>query len=151
MLAGYQMHLTKSVDSRELIVTVASLAAGPNERFEPAVGPCPIDGRSISASRTPARPPAQRSSAASPTGSVRRPGRWAGRYACDAYSEALSPSKVGGSPLWLQRPQAPRGGPWKLLAQVDIDHVPCWAPFEGWLYAFVAADGSKARMLYQIT
>ena len=73
------------------------------------------------------------------------------RDAYHAYSAAMLPSKVGGNPLWLQGPDTPLGGPWKLLAQVDIEHVPCWAPFDGWLYAFVAADGSGGRMLYQIT
>ena len=72
----------------------------------------------------------------------------------DAYnkrSAATGPSKVGGSPRWLQGPDTPSGGPWRLLAQVDIEHVPCWAPFDGWLFAFVAADGTEGRMLYQIT
>jgi len=73
------------------------------------------------------------------------------RPAYKAYTDALSPSKVGGSPLWLQGPDTPLGGPWVLLAQVDIEHVPCWAPFDGWLFAFVAADGSEGRMLYQIS
>jgi hypothetical protein len=73
------------------------------------------------------------------------------RGAYDAYASATGPSKVGGTPRWLQGPDTPLGGPWKLLAQVDIEHVPCWAPFDGWLYAFVALDGSAGRMLYQIT
>lgn len=73
------------------------------------------------------------------------------REACDAYSTALGPSKVGGAPLWLQGPETPLGGPWRLLAQVDIEHIPCWAPFDGWLFAFVSADGTEGRMLYQIT
>ena len=73
------------------------------------------------------------------------------RAAYDAYSWAMRPSKVGGNPLWLQGADTPWGGPWKLLAQVDVEHVPCWVPFDGWLYAFVAADGSSGRMLYQIT
>jgi hypothetical protein len=68
-----------------------------------------------------------------------------------AYSSAMTPSKVGGNPLWLQGPDTPLGGPWHLLTQVDVEHVPCWVPFDGWLYAFVATDGSGARMLYQIT
>jgi hypothetical protein len=71
--------------------------------------------------------------------------------AFEAYAKQLKPSKVGGSPLWLQGPDTPLGGPWKLLAQVDIEHVPCWAPFDGWLYTFVAEDGTSGRMLYQIT
>ncbi|MBA4019884.1 MAG: hypothetical protein C0483_22180 [Pirellula sp.] len=68
-----------------------------------------------------------------------------------AYSSTMSPSKVGGNPYWLQGPETPLGGPWRLLAQLDVAHVPCWVPFDGWLYAFVATDGSGARMLYQIT
>lgn len=69
----------------------------------------------------------------------------------DRYTAAMRPSKVGGNPLWLQGPDTPLGGPWKLLAQVDIEHVRCAAPFDGWLYAFVAAGGTAGRMLYQIT
>jgi hypothetical protein len=71
--------------------------------------------------------------------------------AYSAYTSAMSPSKVGGNPLWLQGPDTPLGGPWHLLTQVDVEHVPCWVPFDGWLYAFVATDGSGARMLYQIS
>jgi hypothetical protein len=68
-----------------------------------------------------------------------------------AYSAAMAPSKIGGNPHWLQGPDTPLGGPWKLLAQVDVEHVPCWVPFDGWLFAFVASDGSAGRMLYQIS
>ena len=73
------------------------------------------------------------------------------RAAYDAYSSAMSGSKVGGSPHWIQGDDTPRGGPWKLLAQVDAEHIPCWAPFMDVLYAFMSADGRQGRMLYQMT
>lgn len=73
------------------------------------------------------------------------------RPAWDAYGAAMRSSKVGGNPHWIQGPDTPLGGPWKLLAQLDREDVPCWAPFDGVLFAFVSADGSEGRLLYQIT
>ena len=58
---------------------------------------------------------------------------------------------MGGEPEWLQVDETPTHGPWRLLLQVDSEHVPCTVPYEACLYVFVSPNGERARMLYQFT
>lgn len=60
-------------------------------------------------------------------------------------------STLGGEPEWTQNDDTPADGPWDLLLQVESEHIPCWVPFEGSMYAFIAPDGTRARLLYQMT
>lgn len=60
-------------------------------------------------------------------------------------------NKIGGSPAFLQSPEWPSGGPWRLLLQLDSANVPFWVNFgdAGVGYAFIAEDGQTGKFLWQ--
>ena len=60
-------------------------------------------------------------------------------------------NKIGGSPAFLQGPEYPAGGPWKLVLQLDSADVPFWVNFgdAGLGYAFISTDGETGRFLWQ--
>lgn len=61
------------------------------------------------------------------------------------------PNQVGGIPTFLQGEEYPRGGPWRLLLQLDSSNVPFEVNFgdAGVGYAFVSRDGTVGRFLWQ--
>lgn len=63
----------------------------------------------------------------------------------------VSEIKIGGTPAWLQYPEYPAGGPWKLLLQFDSANVPFYINFgdAGVGYAFVSQDGQRGAFLWQ--
>jgi hypothetical protein len=65
--------------------------------------------------------------------------------------EALEGNKIGGVPWFLQYPEYPRGGPWRLLLQLDSARVPFEVNFgdAGVGYAFLSEDGTAAKFLWQ--
>lgn len=60
-------------------------------------------------------------------------------------------SKIGGTPAFLQGPEYPAGGQWKLVLQLDSADVPFWVNFgdAGIGYALIATDGEIGRFLWQ--
>lgn len=60
-------------------------------------------------------------------------------------------NKVGGAPAFLQGPEYPAGGPWKLVLQLDSADVPFDVNFgdAGLGYAFISTDGQTGRFLWQ--
>jgi len=60
-------------------------------------------------------------------------------------------SMIGAEVRWLQDEEPPPDGPWRLVLQMESEHMACEAPFEGWAYVFVSEDGRRARFLYQMT
>lgn len=60
-------------------------------------------------------------------------------------------NKIGGSPAFLQGPEYPAGGPWKLVLQLDSADVPFEVNFgdAGVGYAFISTDGETGRFLWQ--
>jgi Domain of unknown function (DUF1963) len=63
----------------------------------------------------------------------------------------VSEVKIGGTPAWLQYPEYPAGGPWKLLLQFDSAHVPFYVNFgdAGVGDTFIAEDGLLGAFLWQ--
>ena len=66
-------------------------------------------------------------------------------------SEDVDESKIGGTPAYLQSPEYPDAGVWRLLAQIDAAIVPTGPNFgdAGIGYAFLSEDGKTARFLWQ--
>lgn len=71
--------------------------------------------------------------------------------AFEEYAEALDGNKIGGTPIFLQDDEFPEGDGWRLLLQLDSTCVPFYVNFgdAGIAYAFLNADGSAGRMLWQ--
>jgi uncharacterized protein YwqG len=71
----------------------------------------------------------------------------------EEYEQTLSGNKIGGTPLFMQNDEFPPGGPWNLLLQLDSTSVPFSINFGdcGIGYAFVSADASQGRLLWQCT
>lgn len=67
------------------------------------------------------------------------------------HEEQLEGNKLGGTPLFVQGPELPDAGEWRLLLQLDSTRVPFFVNFgdSGVGYAFISADGRKARFLWQ--
>jgi uncharacterized protein YwqG len=67
------------------------------------------------------------------------------------YERQLEGNKLGGTPLFLQGPEFPGPGDWRLLLQLDSTKVPFFVNFgdTGVGYAFISVDGRKARFLWQ--
>ncbi|HKQ91983.1 MAG TPA: DUF1963 domain-containing protein [Blastocatellia bacterium] len=67
------------------------------------------------------------------------------------YAKALNGNKIGGTPIFLQGDEFPKGGPWNLLLQLDSTKVPFLIDFgdSGNGYAFISKDGKKAKFLWQ--
>jgi Domain of unknown function (DUF1963) len=70
-----------------------------------------------------------------------------------AYSAHLSedPNKIGGTPWFLAHTQFPGHGTWQLIVQLDQASLPLSINFGdmGRGYAFLAADGSSGKFLFQ--
>jgi uncharacterized protein YwqG len=67
------------------------------------------------------------------------------------YAKVLYGNKIGGTPIFLQSDEFPKGGPWNLLLQLDSTKVPFSINFgdAGNGYAFISKDGKKAKFLWQ--
>ena len=67
------------------------------------------------------------------------------------YAKALDGNKIGGTPIFLQGDEFPKGGPWNLLLQIDSTKVPFLINFgdSGIGYTFISKDGKKAKFLWQ--
>jgi uncharacterized protein YwqG len=71
----------------------------------------------------------------------------------DAYHAQLEAdrNKIGGTPLFLQHSEFPGEGTWQLIVQLDSASVPFEINFGdmGWGYAFLSADGTTGKFLFQ--
>jgi hypothetical protein len=74
-----------------------------------------------------------------------------GDGAWQEYTSRWSDIKLGGTPAFLQEEKYPLGGPWRLLLQLDSEGVPFELNFgdAGIGYAFLSADGSHGKFLWQ--
>lgn len=68
-----------------------------------------------------------------------------------AYADVLEGNKVGGTPIFWQADEFPGPGSWRLLLQLDSTRVPFFVNFgdAGTGYAFLSAEGTEARFLWQ--
>lgn len=73
------------------------------------------------------------------------------RDAWDEYCAYLDESKIGGAPAFLQYPEYPGPGNWRLLAQLNGDLFDYNINFgdAGVGYAFIDGDGAAAKFLWQ--
>ncbi|HEY1387770.1 MAG TPA: DUF1963 domain-containing protein [Ktedonobacterales bacterium] len=73
------------------------------------------------------------------------------RDAWDEYCAYLDESKIGGAPAFLQNPEYPGPGSWRLLAQLNGDLFDYNINFgdAGVGYAFIDDDGVAAKFLWQ--
>jgi uncharacterized protein DUF1963 len=73
------------------------------------------------------------------------------RDAWDEYCAYLDESKIGGAPAFLQNPEYPGPGNWRLLAQLNWDLFDYSVNFgdAGVGYAFIDEDGAAAKFLWQ--
>jgi uncharacterized protein YwqG len=71
--------------------------------------------------------------------------------AAQEHEKRLAGNKLGGTPLFIQGPELPDEGEWRLLLQLDSTQVPFYLNFgdAGVGYAFISLDGRKARFLWQ--
>jgi hypothetical protein len=69
----------------------------------------------------------------------------------DHYMDYVDENKVGGVPAFLQYPEYPGPGGWRLITQLNASVVPCGLPFGngGIGYAFLSEDGGTAKFLWQ--
>ncbi len=69
----------------------------------------------------------------------------------EALEAAWSENKLGGTPAFLQFPEYPAGGPWRLLIQLSSTDVPFNVNFgdAGIGYGFLSRDGERGRFLWQ--
>jgi uncharacterized protein YwqG len=69
----------------------------------------------------------------------------------DEYCNALEGDKIGGTPLFIQADDFPKGEDWQLLLQLDSVTVPFDINFgdSGVGYAFINKTGTKAKFLWQ--
>jgi hypothetical protein len=60
-------------------------------------------------------------------------------------------NKIGGTPLFLQNTEFPGKGTWQLIVQLDSASIPFEINFGdmGWGYAFLSADGTTGKFLFQ--
>ena len=67
------------------------------------------------------------------------------------YEERLKGNKLGGTPGFIQFPEFPKGGSWRLLLQLDSTTVPFFVNFGdgGVGYAFISEDGRRGKFLWQ--
>jgi uncharacterized protein YwqG len=67
------------------------------------------------------------------------------------FTKWWSESKIGGTPAFLQYPEYPAEGNWRLLLQLDSVHVPFYVNFgdAGIGYAFLSEDGRSGKFLWQ--
>ena len=73
------------------------------------------------------------------------------RDAWEEYCEYVNESKIGGTPAFLQNPEYPGSGEWKLLAQLNWDLFDYNINFGdgGVGYAFLNESGDTAKFLWQ--
>jgi uncharacterized protein DUF1963 len=73
------------------------------------------------------------------------------RDAWDEYCAYLDESKIGGAPAFLQYPEYPGPGNWRLLAQLNWDLFDSTINFgdAGVGYAFIDEEGAAAKFLWQ--
>ena len=73
------------------------------------------------------------------------------RDAWEEYCAYLNESKIGGAPAFLQNPEYPGQGNWRLLAQLDGGLFDYNINFgdAGVGYAFINEDGAAAKFLWQ--
>lgn len=69
----------------------------------------------------------------------------------DQYMDYVAESKLGGTPAFLQYPEYPSPGRWRLLVQLNAAVVPVGLPFGdgGYGYAFLSEDRRTAKFLWQ--
>ncbi len=67
------------------------------------------------------------------------------------FTKLWSESKIGGTPAFLQYPEYPGEGNWRLLLQLDSVHVPFSVNFGDAEvgYAFLSEDGTSGKFLWQ--
>jgi uncharacterized protein YwqG len=67
------------------------------------------------------------------------------------FTELWSEIKIGGTPAFLQGPEFPEDGNWRLLLQLDSANVPFYVNFgdAGVGYAFLSQDGTSGKYLWQ--
>lgn len=67
------------------------------------------------------------------------------------FTAFCSEIKIGGTPAFLQGPEFPEGGNWRLLLQLDSANVPFSVNFgdAGVGYAFLSEDGTSGKFLWQ--
>ena len=67
------------------------------------------------------------------------------------FTKLWSEIKIGGTPAFLQYPEYPAGGNWRLLLQLDSARVPFSVNFgdAGVGYAFLSEDGTSGKFLWQ--
>jgi len=68
-----------------------------------------------------------------------------------AATGVLGESKIGGTPVFLQGDEIPFDDGWQFLLQIDSGSVPFYVNFgdSGVGYAFMNADGTEAKFLWQ--
>lgn len=69
----------------------------------------------------------------------------------DTNGDDLEEAKIGGTPVFLQGEEYPKGGGWRLLLQLDSVTAPFYVNFgdAGVGYAFLSADGRTGKFLWQ--
>ncbi len=69
----------------------------------------------------------------------------------EALEAAWSENKLGGTPTFLQFPEYPADGPWRLLIQLSSTDVPFNVNFgdAGIGYGFLSQDSERGRFLWQ--
>lgn len=73
-----------------------------------------------------------------------------GHEGWDAFTEHWRDQKIGGTPAFLENEEYPRGGPWRLLFQLDETGLPFSVNFGvGIGYGFLSADGQQGKFLWQ--
>lgn len=79
------------------------------------------------------------------------PGMDPEHFGDDEALDHLSEYKISGAPAFLQGEEYPAGGPWRLLAQIDSSDDLFFLNFgdAGVGYAFLSADGTQGRFLWQ--
>lgn len=72
-------------------------------------------------------------------------------FSDDEALDHLEECTIGGTPAFLQGEEYPSGGPWKFLAQIDSADNLFFLNFgdAGIGYAFLSADGTQGRFLWQ--
>jgi uncharacterized protein YwqG len=72
-------------------------------------------------------------------------------HEAERYYESLGGNKIGGAPGFLQSPEFPKGGPWRLLLQLESTSVPFHINFgdAGIGYAFINQAGDHGKFLWQ--
>ncbi len=69
----------------------------------------------------------------------------------ESLPDPLDEDKIGGTPAFLQGPEYPEGGPWKLVLQLNEPYESFSVNFgdAGIGYAFISEDGNTGKFLWQ--